>query len=68
MPYIEKVSSRLNVPGLILLIAGSVAVVASGYMVQRIQPEKKERTNLIIKIAGLIAALLGALILLDFIG
>ena len=68
MSYIEKVLSRLNIPGLILLIAGSVAVVASEGIVEKICPEKKEKTNLVIKAAGAVAALFGALILLDFIG
>ncbi len=68
MSYIEKVLSRLNIPGLILLIAGAVAVVTSEGIVEKIGPENKEKINLVIKAAGIAAALLGALILLDFIG
>ena len=68
MSYIEKVLSRLNIPGLILLIAGAVAVLTSEGIVEKIGPENKEKTNLVIKAAGIGAALLGALILLDFIG
>ncbi len=65
MSYIEKVLSRLNIPGLILLIAGSVAVVSSEKIADKIGSQKM---NLIIKAAGGVAALTGALILLDFIG
>ena len=65
MSYIEKVLSRLNIPGLILLIAGSVAVVFSEMIADKIGSQKM---NLIIKAAGGAAALIGALILLDFIG
>ncbi|MBE5804157.1 MAG: hypothetical protein E7316_06565 [Clostridiales bacterium] len=68
MSYIEKVASRLNIPGLILLIAGAVAVLCSGRIVEKIGLEKKEKISLIIKAAGFVAALAGALILLDFIG
>lgn len=65
LSYIEKVLSRLNIPGLILLIAGSVAVVSSEKIADKIGSQKM---NLIIKAAGGAAALIGALILLDFIG
>lgn len=68
LSYIEKVLSRLNIPGLILLIAGAVAVFASEGIVEKISPEKKDKANLIFKTAGLIAALAGVLILLDVIG
>ena len=68
MSYIEKVLSRLDIPGLILLIAGSVAVIAADRIGQMIRPEEKDKVSLIIKAAGGAAALFGALILLDFIG
>ncbi len=68
MSYIEKVLSRLDLSGLILLIAGAVAVFSSGRIVEKIGLEKKEKISLIIKAAGFVAALAGALILLDVIG
>lgn len=68
LSYIEKVLSRLNIPGLILLIAGSVAVYASAWIAGKVKPDHAAKLNLIIKAAGGAAALVGALILLDFIG
>ena len=68
MSYIEKVLSRLNIPGLILLIAGSVAVYASARIAEKIKPEHAGKLSIVIKAAGGVAALVSALILLDFIG
>ena len=68
LSYIEKVASRLNLPGLILLIAGAVAVFISEKIADKCSPEKKENINFIIKTAGGFAAFAGALILLDVIG
>ena len=68
LSYIDKVLSRLNLPGLILLIAGTVAVFFSGRIVEKIGREKNEKINLIIKAAGCFVAFAGALILLDVIG
>ena len=68
MSYTEKVLSRLNIPGAILLIAGAVAVYASPWIAGRIKAGSPEKVNLVIKAAGGLAALAGALILLDVIG
>jgi len=40
LSYIEKVLSRLNIPGLILLIAGSVVVVSSEKIADKIGLKK----------------------------
>ena len=67
MSYIEKVLSRLNVPGLFLLAAGAVAVYASETLVRRVPEDKRGRINLCIKAAGGVVAIIGALMLLDLI-
>ena len=68
LSYIDKVLSRLNLPGLILLIAGAVAVFISERIAEKCNAEKKENINFIIKTAGGLVAFAGALILLDVIG
>ena len=67
MSYTEKVLSRLNVPGLLLLAAGAVAVYASEALVRRVREDKRGKINLCIKAAGGVVALIGALVLLDLI-
>ena len=68
LSYIDKVLSRLNLPGLILLIAGAVAVFISERIAEKCNAEKKENINFIIKTAGGFVAFAGVLILLDVIG
>lgn len=68
MSYGEKVLSRLNVPGLALLILGAVLVYASGPISGRLFPEKGDKANIAVKAAGCAVALVGALLLLDIIG
>lgn len=46
MSYGEKVLSRLNVPGLALLILGAVLVYTSGPISGRLFPEKGTRQTL----------------------
>ena len=57
----QKVLDRLSIPGLILLALGAVAAIAAG------KHCKNERLCIAVRIAGLAAALLGAVILLDLI-
>ena len=66
--YGEKVLSRLNVPGLALLILGAVLVYTSGPISGRLFPEKGDKANIAVKAAGCAVALVGALLLLDIIG
>ena len=57
----QKVLSRLSIPGIALLALGAVAATqADKYC-------KNERLCMIARIAGLVSALLGAVILLDLI-
>ena len=57
----QKVMERLSIPGLILLALGAVAAAQAGKYC------KSERLCVIARIAGLVSALLGAVILLDLI-
>ena len=57
----QKVMERLSIPGLTLLVLGAVAATLAGKYC------KNERLKMIARIAGLVSALLGTLILLDFI-
>ncbi len=67
MSYWEKVITRLSVPGIILITAGIVLFFQSGKVSQWIFREKAERAALPVKLLGLLLAVFGALILLDFI-
>ena len=57
----QKVMERLSIPGLTLLVLGAVAATQAGKYC------KSERLCVIARIAGLVSALLGAVILLDLI-
>ena len=57
----QKVMERLSIPGLTLLVLGAVAAAQAGKYC------KNERLCVIARIAGLVSALLGTVILLDFI-
>ena len=57
----QKVMERLSIPGLTLLVLGAVAATQAGKYC------KNERLKMIARIAGLASALLGTIILLDFI-
>ena len=67
MSYLEKVASRLDLAGLILLIVGAVLVYASSPIAGKICTKNKDKTNLIIKAAGCVVALIGTVILLELI-
>ena len=57
----QKILDRLSIPGLILLALGAVAATqAEKYC-------KSEHLCMIVRIAGLVSALLGAVIMLDLI-
>jgi len=55
----QKVLSKLSIPGIALLALGAVAATQANRLIQN------ERLCMVVRIAGLIAALLGAAILLD---
>ena len=55
----QKVLSKLSIPGIMLLALGAVAAIQASRFC------KNERLCMVVRIAGLILALLGAAILLD---
>ena len=55
----QKVLSKLSIPGIMLLALGAVAATQASRFC------KAERLCMVVRIAGLILALLGAAILLD---
>ena len=57
----QKIVDRLSIPGMILLVLGAVAASQAGKYC------KNERLKMIARVAGLVSALLGTVILLDFI-
>ena len=57
----QKVLERLSVPGMALLVLGAVAASQAKRMFHN------ERLVLIVRIAGMVLAMLGAVILLDWI-
>jgi len=57
----QKVLSRLSIPGLVLFALGAVACT------QVVRLCKTERLAVIVRIAGLLLAILGTAILLDFV-
>lgn len=57
----QKVLDRLSIPGVILLVLGAVAATQAGKCC------KSGHLCMIARIAGLVSALLGAVILLDLI-
>lgn len=61
----EKVLSRLSVPGIALLLVGAVLCVQATRLCRFVLRDRGERAVLPVRIAGLVLALLGALILLD---
>ncbi|MDD3410632.1 MAG: hypothetical protein PHY12_07455 [Eubacteriales bacterium] len=67
MTYWEKVASRLSVPGLALIVVGALLCAQAQRLCTLAFKEKGARLVLPAKIAGVALALLGALIMLDFI-
>ena len=66
MSYGEKVLSRLLTPGMLVLVVGAVLVYGSGFLADRIAP-KKELVNVIVKAVGCLLALVGLLMVMEFI-
>lgn len=69
--YFGKIGARLFTPGVLLLIVGAVMVYTSSLVARRVAPEGEGRryevTNLAIKVAGCVIALIGALLVLEII-
>ena len=62
-----SVISRLRVPGLTLLVLGGAGCVQATRLCRLVLGQRGERFILPLRLVSLLAALLGALILLDFI-
>ena len=61
----DKVLSRLSVPGVTLLLAGVVLCVQAIRLCRLVPGGRGDRAVLPVRLAGLVLALAGALILLD---
>lgn len=67
MSYGEKVLSKLNWPGVALMVVGAVLVYASSPIVTKLFPKAGEKGKLICKGVGCVIALVGALLLMDIL-
>ena len=67
MTYWEGVLSRLDVPGLVLLLLGAVVGYGSKPIMERVFHRQGQKGQLVLKAAGCALALLGALLLLDIL-
>ena len=65
--YLAKVGSRLDITGLLLLAAGAALTFGSAKVAERLFPNKTNLAGTVMKFVGLALAVVGALILLDFI-
>ncbi|MCI5957700.1 MAG: hypothetical protein MRZ54_12030 [Clostridiales bacterium] len=63
----QRTLSRLSLPGLMLLALGAVLCLRPAWALRLFPAGKRERLQTPIRLAGLAVALLGALIVLDFI-
>ena len=66
MTYWDKVSSRLSVPGLLLLAVGALLCFLAPRICAWLWKKRGDRAVMPVKVVGLVLALAGALILLDF--
>ncbi|MCI6376457.1 MAG: hypothetical protein MR842_01675 [Clostridiales bacterium] len=65
--YWQRTLSRLSLPGLALLILGAVLCLRPAWALRLFPSQRREGLQTPVRLAGLAAALLGALIALDFI-
>ncbi len=65
MSYGDSILSKLNWPGVLLMVVGAVLVYASSPIINSFLPKAGENGKLICKGVGCVIALLGALLLLD---
>ena len=70
MPDANKMLARLTDPGTIVFLVGAVAVYASAFIARKVSRDeaKQNKLSIIIKAAGCLFALLGMLMLFDYIG
>jgi hypothetical protein len=67
MTYWQGVLSRVSIPGVLLLVLGAAVCLAAPWLSRMVCKRGGERAATPLKVAGLVIAILGALILLDFI-
>ena len=67
MTYWESVASRLSIPGIALLAIGALVCFDAPQLSALVFKEGGDRAALPMKVAGLLMAVLGTLILLDVI-
>ena len=67
MSYGEKVLFRLLTPGMLVLVVGAVLVYGSVFLADRIAPDRKDLVNIIVKAVGCLLALVGLLMVMEFI-
>ena len=67
MNYWDKVASRLSIPGLALVALGALLCYEAPKLCRLVFKERGDRAVTPMKVAGVVIALLGALVLLDFI-
>jgi hypothetical protein len=65
--YWQGVLSRLSIPGLCLLALGAALGYGAKWICGKVLKQGGERAVVPVKVAGLLMALVGALILLDII-
>ena len=63
--YWQGVLSRLSVPGIVLVAVGALLVYEAPRVARLVFKAQAQRATVPMKIAGLVMALVGALILLD---
>jgi len=67
MGFWDRVMGRLSVPGLLLLTAGVVLVLQAAKLCRLVLRDNGERVIPWVKVLGLVLAVLGSVILLDWI-
>jgi hypothetical protein len=67
MDYWQGVASRLSVPGITLMVMGALLSFEAPKLCTLVSKKEGERAIAPMKVAGLLLAVLGALILLDVI-
>lgn len=67
MQYLDKVKSRLDVPGLIIIVTASLMVYFSNRIAEKLFSGHISAASLVIKVTGCALALFGALVLLDIV-
>lgn len=65
--YWQNVLSRLSIPGLCLMVLGAMLGYGAAWLSGKVFGQGGERAIVPMKVAGLLLALAGALILLDII-